>query len=59
MSSNLESIILDFLSQNEVARKKADSLMTSFFNSMNISDLSNFYSILKTSQDNNVKIYIY
>ena len=58
MSSNLESIILDFLSQNEVARKKADSLMTSFFNSMNISDLSNFYSILKTSQDNNVKIYI-
>ena len=58
MSFNIESIIEDFLSQNESLRKKADSLITSYFNSMNISDLSNFYSILKTSQSDIVKLYI-
>ena len=58
MSLNIESLILDILSPNELSRKNADALMTSFFNSMSISSLSNFYSILRTSQDNNVKIYI-
>ena len=58
MSLNIESLILDILSPNELSRKNADSLITSYFNSMNISSLSNFYSILRTSQDNNVKIYI-
>ena len=58
MSFNIESIIEDFLSPNESLRKKADSLITSYFNSMNISDLSNFYSILKTSQSDIVKLYI-
>ena len=58
MSLNVESLILDILSPNELSRKNADSLMNSYFNSMNISSLSNFYSILRTSQDNNVKIYI-
>ena len=57
MSINIETIILDFLSPNESIRKNADSLITSYFNSMNISDLSNFYSLLKTSQNNNVQIY--
>ena len=57
MSLNIETIILDFLSPNESIRKNADSLITSYFNSMNISDLSNFYSLLKTSQNNNVQIY--
>ena len=58
MSLNIESLILDILSPNELSRKNADAIMTSFFNSMSISSLSNFYSILRTSQDNNVKIYI-
>ena len=57
MSINIETIILDFLSPNESIRKNADSLITSYFNTMNISDLSNFYSLLKTSQNNNVQIY--
>ena len=57
MSLKIETIILDFLSPNESIRKNADSLITSYFNSMNISDLSNFYSLLKTSQNNNVQIY--
>jgi hypothetical protein len=58
MSLNLETIILDFLSPNEIIRQKADTLITSYFNSMNISDLSNFYSILKTSKNNNVKMLL-
>ena len=58
MSLNIESIILNFLSPNELARKNAESIITSYFNSMNIPELSNFYSILKTSQSNEVKIYI-
>ena len=57
MSLNIETIILDFLSSNESIRKNADSLITSYFNSMSVSDLSNFYSLLKTSQNNNVQIY--
>ena len=57
MSLNIETIILDFLSPNESIRKNADSLITSYFNSMSVSDLSNFYSLLKTSQNNNVQIY--
>ena len=58
MSLNIESIILNFLSPNELTRKNAESIMTSYFNAMNIPELSNFYSILKTSQSNEVKIYI-
>ena len=58
MTTNIETIILDFLSPNESIRKNAESIMTSFFNSMNISELSNFYSILKTSQNADVKVYI-
>ena len=57
MSFNIETIILAFLSPNESIRKNADSLITSYFNSMSVSDLSNFYSLLKTSQNNNVQIY--
>ena len=57
MSLNIETIILDFLSPIESIRKNADSLITSYFNSMSVSDLSNFYSLLKTSQNNNVQIY--
>ena len=58
MITNIESVIHDFLSPNESIRKNAESIMISFFNSMNISELSNFYSILKTSQNDNVKVYI-
>ena len=58
MSLNIESIILNFLSPNELTRKNAESIITSYFNAMNIPELSNFYSILKTSQSNEVKIYI-
>ena len=58
MSFNLESTIQDFLSPNESSRRKADAAITNYFNSMQINDLSNFYSILKTSQNNNVKIYV-
>ena len=58
MSLNLEDIILDFLSNNELIRKKADVKLTNYFNFMQINELSNFYSILKTSSNNNVKMYI-
>ena len=58
MSLNLENIILEFLSPNDSIRKQADKTITNYFNTMQISDLSNFYSILKTSTNNNVKIYI-
>ena len=58
MSFNLESTIQDFLSPNESSRRKADVTITNYFNSMQINDLSNFYAILKTSQNNNVKIYV-
>ena len=57
MSLNIESIILDFLSPIEPIRKKSESLLTSYFNSMHITDISKFYSILKTSQNDNVKLY--
>ena len=58
MSLNLENIILEFLSPNDSIRKQADKTITNYFNTMQISDLSNFYSILKASTNNNVKIYI-
>ncbi len=58
MSFNLENTILDILSANESIRKNADITITNYFNSMQINDLSNFYIILKTSQNINVKIYI-
>ena len=58
MSLNLENIILDFFSSNDYKRKNADSKITNFFNSMKINDLSNCFSILKTSSNNNVKLYI-
>ena len=57
MSLNIESIILDFLSPIEPIRKKSESLLTSYFNSMLITELSKFYSILRTSQNDNVKLY--
>ena len=58
MLVNLEKSILDMLSYNEPIRKKADETIMNYFNSMKINDLSNLYSILETSSNNNVKIYI-
>ena len=58
MSQNLENTILDSLSPNTQTRKKAEETITNYFNSMQINDLSIFYSILKTSTDNNVKIFV-
>ena len=58
MSMNLETTILEFLSPDQAARRNADETITNYFNSMGINDLSNLYSILKSSTNNNVKIYI-
>lgn len=55
---NLETTILEFLSPDPATRKKADETITNYFNSMGINDLSNLYSLLKSSTNNNVKIYI-
>ena len=55
---NLETTILEFLSPDQATRKNADEIITNYFNSMGINDLSNLYSILKSSTNNNVKIYI-
>ena len=55
--SNLESAILEFLSKDQAIRKKAEEAITSYFNSMGINDLSNIYSLLKFSINNNVKLY--
>ena len=55
---NLETNILEFLSSDQATRKNAEETITNYFNSMGINDLSNLYSILKSSTNNNVKIYI-
>jgi len=55
---NLEATILEFLSPDQPTRRKADETITNYFNSMGINDLSNLYSILKSSTNNNVKIYV-
>jgi len=55
--SNLESAILEFLSKDQTIRNKAEEAITSYFNSMEINDLSNAYSLLKFSINNNVKLY--
>ena len=58
MLANIEKTILELLSHNEPIRKRADETISNYFNSMQINDLSNFYSILEISSNNNVKMYI-
>lgn len=58
MSLSLEQTIKNFLSPNEQSRKYFENLLNTYFNSMQISDLSTLYSGLKLSTDNNIRIYL-